>query len=71
MYVVSGATGFFTVHNVLGINHLTWLLIFLFYFGLGKRGTMHENLVVVCPVAIAGEVACRIGGKPYTCTDMQ
>lgn len=31
MYVVSGAIGFFTVHEVLGINHLSWLLIFQFF----------------------------------------
>lgn len=55
-----------------GEKHLSWLLIFLFYFGLGRRGTVHENLVVVIfPVAEAGEVACRIRGKPYTCTVIQ
>lgn len=27
---------------------------------------MHENVVVIFPVAKAGEDACRIGGKPYS-----
>lgn len=72
MYVGSGAIGFFTVHTVLGINHLSWLLIFLFYFVLGRRGTVHETVAVVMfPGAKAGEVACRIGGNPYTCTVTQ
>lgn len=33
----------------------------LFYFGLGRRGTVHENVaVVIFTVAKAGVVACRI-----------
>lgn len=66
MYVGSGAIGFFTVHKVLGINHLSCVLIFLFYFGSGRRGTVHEN--VVFPVAKAGEVACRNGRHLYSYT---
>lgn len=38
--------------SILGKKHLSWRLIFLFYFGLGRRGTVHE------------EAACRIRGKP-------
>lgn len=32
---------------------------------------MHDDVVVVSPVAEAGEVACRTGGEPCTCTVTQ
>ena len=40
-------------------KNTSWLLYF--YFGLGRRGTVHENVaVVIFTVAKAGVVACRI-----------
>ena len=37
------------------------LMTTLFYFGLGRRGTVHENVaVVILSVAKAGVIACRI-----------
>lgn len=42
----------------LGGGHL---MTTLFYFGLGRRGTVHENVaVVIFSVATPGVIACRI-----------
>lgn len=43
MHAGFGAIAFFTIHK---IQITSLLLIFLFYYGFGKGGTMHEQVIV-------------------------